>query len=160
MLERAERLPQLEQKLDCILGALGAIDHKMDSLRAFFANEMAQVKQAIAHTDAQAPPPPRRSQAEEYAAVFKLKPFSDGEWHARRGNPAKTDPVQRATLGEGAFGTTLRVELRAGGAPAGAWPGTLFAAKKIEEETLRKAGLDGRAMVRGEVAVSTRGHAI
>ena len=148
----------MEQKLGCILGAMGAIDHKMDSLRAFFANEMAQVKQAIAHTDAQAPH--TDAQAEEYAAVFKLKPFSDGEWHARRGNPAKTDPVQRATLGEGAFGTTLRVELRAGGAHAGAWPGTLFAAKKIEEETLRKAGLDGRAMVRGEVAVSTRGHAI
>jgi len=149
VLERAERLPQMEHKLDWIVGALGAIDLKMDSLKAFLAREMEQVKQAVARTDAQAPPP-----AEEWSKVFKLKAFSDDEWRARRGNPKKTDAVLRATLGAGAFGTTLRVELQAGAAHAGAPPGTLFAAKWIEEETLINAGLD-TAMVLREVEVLT-----
>jgi len=137
----------MEHKLDQIVGALGAIDRKMDGLKEYFAQELKEIKEAVARADAQAPPP-----AEDYAKMFKLKAFSDEEWRARRGNPKKTDPVLRATLGAGAFGTTLRVELQAGAAHTGARPGTLFAAKMIEEETLTGAGLDS-AMVLREVDV-------
>ena len=150
VLERAERLPLMEKNLEWIRDFLIAMNNKMDDLKEYFAHEVKQITEAIARTDAQAPPP-----AENYSAVFKLRPFSKEEWCARSGDPNKMDPVSRATLGKGAFGTTLRVELLAGAAHTGAQPGTLFAAKMIEEHELTTAGLSS-AMVLREVDVLKR----
>jgi len=69
---------------------------------------------------------------------FERAPFSVEEWTADRGGESDDEDEERSVLGEGAFGTTVRMKARAKIEGADVKAGELFAVKTFTLKKIRK----------------------
>ncbi|KAJ1465800.1 kinase-like domain-containing protein [Baffinella frigidus] len=140
VLDRAERLPFMDQKLDAVLETLQGVSDKVGGIDAKMDAAEARGKLMMQRLDEMQAGMKQRGGGSIFDTLT-WAPFPRGEWLARGGDEEDEGEEDLSVLGTGASATTLRMEVMQSGGAAGLKPGMRVAVKRFTNKTLRAAGL-------------------